>query len=155
MADCRLCFRRIWWVKNDRTGRPMPLDPHPVATGNVFLISKNQRADRLNYNDTGALAKVMRDVDFLDTESYPVARRYTSHFATCPKAEEAKAASAARKAEKAAKDAAELAAAKAAAEEAAKPPQLSLFDVDAIVASNADLEDKLDAVLAAAGPVKP
>jgi hypothetical protein len=105
----------------------MPLDPVPVPAGNVFLISKNQRADRLNYNDTGALAKVMRDVDFLDTESYPLDRRYTSHFATCPKADEAKAASAKRKAEKAAKEAAEQATARAAAEEAAKPPQLDLF----------------------------
>ena len=136
MADCRYCGQRVWWVKNNRTGKPMPLDPRANAGGNVYLLSRNQRADRLNYNDTGALCQVLRDVEFLDTETYPASQRYTSHFATCPKAAEAKAASAARKAEKAAKDAADQAAIRATLVDGpvveAPAEQLALFAADKV-----------------------
>jgi hypothetical protein len=109
----------------------MPLDPRPVATGNVFLISANQR-DRLNYADTGALAQVLTDRDFLNTESYPVARRYTSHFATCPRAEEAKAAAKKRREEQAAKEAANQVATRRTlgVDEPREPEQLAMFDGD-------------------------
>lgn len=68
---CRSCQRAIVWTTTAATGRPMPVDPEPVATGNVRLV---------------------RDGGRLVAEVVPPARRrageelHLPHHATCPAA---------------------------------------------------------------------
>lgn len=64
MSRCRACPAPVWWVRT-QAGKPMPLDPEPVADGNVQLVA--------------GLAHVLHK----DEPPRPGAR-YVSHFATCP-----------------------------------------------------------------------
>lgn len=70
------CGRDIIWAINEATGKSMPLDPNPIANGNV-------EATGLTDGTSGNLVvKVLKK----DEAGRPGADRYRSHFATCPKA---------------------------------------------------------------------
>lgn len=72
MSKCRACPAPVWWVKTEASGKPMPLDPHPVADGNVIVVSA-----------PGVRTPIVR---VLKKGEDPPAEilRYVSHFATCP-----------------------------------------------------------------------
>ncbi len=65
---CKTCKRPIRWAKSVH-GRLLPLDPEPVAGGNLVL-------------DDQGVARVLRP------EVPYGGPRYTSHFVTCPQARE-------------------------------------------------------------------
>ena len=71
-ARCRSCQAPIRWVITKANGRRMPLDPEPVADGNVFVIGTQ---------DGMPLVEVA-----LMSEAVPAseALRYVSHFVSCP-----------------------------------------------------------------------
>ena len=71
MSRCKSCQRPIRWVKAQATGKVMPLDQAPVATGNIVIIDDQA----VVFADAGEL-----------WEMYPHHDRYVSHFATCPEA---------------------------------------------------------------------
>lgn len=73
MSTCRSCQAPIRWATTAR-GKAMPLDPRPTSDGNVVL--DNQGAAVVLADE--ALA-AMRD------GGVPL---FTSHFATCPNANE-------------------------------------------------------------------
>lgn len=64
-GTCRSCGAPVRWVKTN-TGRPMPLDPEPVPTGNVVMCL--------------GLAHVLRE------DRDPQVERFNAHFVTCPHA---------------------------------------------------------------------
>ena len=71
MNTCRSCGAPILW-RETHAGRRMPIDPEPVADGNVVIegdIAEVLKAEHL--------ARLGGDVP-----------RYRSHFATCPQAAE-------------------------------------------------------------------
>lgn len=62
---CRSCHAPIIWAKT-KTGKRIPLDPKPVIGGNLVLIDGVVGVTPPSHN----------------------VERYTSHFATCPNADE-------------------------------------------------------------------
>lgn len=73
MAKCRSCEAPMVWVKTAANGRLMPLDPKPVPDGNVVLLaSRDEQGVRL--------VRVLAHGE----DPGPDAKRYISHFATCP-----------------------------------------------------------------------
>lgn len=75
VARCRSCNRPVYWAKT-RGGKSMPVDAAPAPDGNIFLsVSKA----------TGALSAIAIGPG---TARPPGRNRYTSHFATCPNADE-------------------------------------------------------------------
>ena len=82
-STCRGCGRPVLWVETS-TGKRMPLDPETSATGNVVLEQASSSEGPL-----GAFrAHVLRR-----GEVWP-GDRYVAHFATCPKAEQFRRATA-------------------------------------------------------------
>jgi len=73
---CRSCGARLLWVETVN-GRRMPLDWYPDAHGQ--MVSTGQTAD-----DGTPVYKVLAH----GTEPAPGLARHTSHFATCPQADE-------------------------------------------------------------------
>ena len=74
MSQCKSCKAEIMWVTMERSGKKNPLDPVPVADGNIVIMSvsgidrtaRGIRADeRQELIDKGALL-------------------YVSHFVSCP-----------------------------------------------------------------------
>lgn len=71
MSTCRSCGAEVSWTRTAATGKAIPLDPHPVADGNVIVDVATNRATVL------AAGTPM-----------PVGvPRFISHFATCPHAD--------------------------------------------------------------------
>lgn len=70
---CKYCGRAIVWATTD-SGKRMPVDVEPVELGNVRLVD----------GPNGLIAKVTVPA------MIPEGERYRSHFATCPKAREAR-----------------------------------------------------------------
>lgn len=70
---CRYCGGSVLWARTP-TGKSMPVDLEPVDLGNVRIV---EGAD-------GYLAIVTVPA------MIPEGERYRSHFATCPKAREAR-----------------------------------------------------------------
>jgi hypothetical protein len=68
--NCRSCKAKIVWAETLK-GRRMPLDPKPVADGNVEVKERGRALP---------LAIVMTNVPTGG------ALRFKSHFATCPQA---------------------------------------------------------------------
>jgi hypothetical protein len=71
MSACRSCGASITWVTAAKSGKSLPLDAVSSPTGNLVIVA-------------GAVGKV-RAADILDGPEVP---RFTSHFATCPNANE-------------------------------------------------------------------
>jgi len=67
---CKGCGSKIIWVRTIQ-GKRMPLDPEPVEDGNIVLMPAGAMV--LDAKTAGLGADVG-------------ARRYKSHFATCPAA---------------------------------------------------------------------
>lgn len=72
-SKCKYCGRPILWVRTT-DGKTMPIDPDPTPTGNVVAEDGTD----------GPRARVLTTA----MEFNPAVhghRRYTPHFATCPK----------------------------------------------------------------------
>lgn len=73
LSHCRSCNAQIYWLKNDTTGKPAPIDTKPDQAGSVIVTV-----------DGGALRyHVLTKAELttgVDTD------RYTNHFQTCPNA---------------------------------------------------------------------
>jgi hypothetical protein len=70
---CRTCSARIVWARPAFSNSAIPLDPVPVADGNILV---NVKGNRL-------MALVLPPGD----ERIGTDTTYTTHFATCPDAE--------------------------------------------------------------------
>lgn len=69
LAECSTCKAPILWARWALSGRAVPIDPTPVSSGNLAL-----EAGRVHlYTDDDA--RLQRE-------------RFTSHFATCPDADQ-------------------------------------------------------------------
>jgi hypothetical protein len=71
---CKSCGAGIRWAKWASSGRWVPLDVDAKPDGNVVLVARRgmERVESFN-KDSAEHAKL---------------KRYVSHFATCPKADE-------------------------------------------------------------------
>lgn len=74
MARCRSCQAEIVWARTS-AGRPMPLDAEPNPAGTCTL----------EHTAEGALLVRVDPSPPLEVDTRP---RYTSHFATCPHADQ-------------------------------------------------------------------
>ena len=77
---CRSCDAEIYWVFTEH-GNRMPIDADPRDDGNVALIQ----------SPSGRRARVLPPEGMFEDEDLTELRqgvRYTSHFATCPNADE-------------------------------------------------------------------
>lgn len=70
MPNCRSCGAPVRWVETSK-GKKMPIDINPNPNGNVILID--------------GVAHYVKDDPFEKPEE--TAKRYVSHFATCPNAQ--------------------------------------------------------------------
>ena len=73
LARCRSCDAAIYWLKNDSTGRPAPIDVRPSSDGPVIITVEG---GALAYH---VLTKAEKDAG-VEVE------RYSNHFQTCPNA---------------------------------------------------------------------
>lgn len=76
-GSCRSCHAPIRWAVHEVTGKRMPLDPHPVVTGNVAVVE--WRGGEPMSLPVVAVGKAI-------AERSITPYRYVSHFATCPNA---------------------------------------------------------------------
>lgn len=80
MATCEGCGAQIVWRFAEGTGRRAPINAEPDPKGNIMVV-----------RDTGAYRvltkQAMADMEGTLFEQAVRNDRYTSHFATCPKAE--------------------------------------------------------------------
>jgi hypothetical protein len=90
---CRYCPALVIWAETPR-GRRMPVDVERVPKGNVRLIWRDLYDDPLAVVLSSRLIEELRaenarayEQGFSDEEEL---RLHTSHFATCPKSEEAR-----------------------------------------------------------------
>lgn len=74
LSRCKSCGQTIYWLKNDTTGRPAPIDAKPDQSGPVIIAVEG---GALRYH---VLSKAEKDAG-VDVE------RYQPHYATCPQAE--------------------------------------------------------------------
>lgn len=76
---CRSCSQDILWVVWPKTGKKMPVDAvpdmRPPPKGGKIVLAYNREADELR-------AEMFRP------EHGPKRNRFTSHFTTCPNANE-------------------------------------------------------------------
>jgi hypothetical protein len=77
MSDCRSCHAPILWAMT-ASGKRMPMDPDPVATG-TFALTLDDPPTAIH-----APATVPAGTVRLGADGFPA--RFTSHFATCPNA---------------------------------------------------------------------
>ncbi len=70
MATCRSCGAEIVWGKT-KAGKSMPIDPGPVASGNILLTENGT----CYVHPSPEIRRVFSEVPMR-----------TSHFATCPDA---------------------------------------------------------------------
>lgn len=75
MSTCRSCGAEVQWGTTEASGAAVPLDPEPVATGNLVIV-------RAGYGRHGELVPVVAYAR--DDDARP---RFVSHFATCPDAD--------------------------------------------------------------------
>lgn len=77
-ARCGSCRAEVIWTVTAATGKRMPVDAEPTPDGNVVLAAPTTRS--------GAPVSYAAQVGALLIEDDGV--RFTSHFATCPNANE-------------------------------------------------------------------
>lgn len=73
LEKCRSCGAWIFWARNTKSGKLMPIDHKPVADGNVLV---DDRGGEVKATVTGRLT----------LEEVVPLPRYVSHFSTCPEA---------------------------------------------------------------------
>lgn len=71
MDKCRSCYRSVYRLTNDNTGKPAPIDADPVADGNIAID--------LEKGSYSVLAGPRLDAA---REAGELLRK--NHFATCP-----------------------------------------------------------------------
>jgi hypothetical protein len=76
VSACRSCGAPVQWGRVEPSGKAIPLDPEPTATGNLVVV-------RATYGAHGELVPVVRYVG-ADTAG----ERFVSHFVTCPDADQ-------------------------------------------------------------------
>lgn len=69
MSACRSCNAEIVWATSATSGKPMPMDLKPDPKGQFVIVS-------------GKARRATAEDDRLHRE------RFTSHFATCPQADQ-------------------------------------------------------------------
>lgn len=79
MSNCRACGAEIMWIKMKGTGKNMPVDAKPISY-----------SENLHPGAEGALTLVTAGGTIVRTQFDPAGDKvgYTSHFATCPNAEQ-------------------------------------------------------------------
>ena len=70
-SRCKSCDAAILWAVSAVTGKRMPLDADPVPDGNLLLDAEGKI-----------------HVLTADAATVPGVKRYVSHFATCPQADD-------------------------------------------------------------------
>lgn len=75
-AKCRSCRAPIRWAITDANNKPMPIDPEPVADGNLWVVEWERGTPRMGVALSG------------DGVPAHVPFRYVSHFVTCPDRDE-------------------------------------------------------------------
>ena len=73
LSHCRSCNAQIYWLKNDTTDKPAPIDARPDQTGPVIVTVEG---GALRYHVL-TKAELGAGVD---------AERHTNYFQTCPNA---------------------------------------------------------------------
>lgn len=73
LSHCRSCGASIYWLKNDTTGRPAPIDARPDATGNIVITVEG-----------GALRYRVLSPDEL--AAGVEGELHMNHFVSCPNA---------------------------------------------------------------------
>ena len=73
-STCRSCNRPIVWAVSNN-GKNIPMDPEPVANG-THIMASSTRDGRIHFDI------VAYNEQFHGTD----AKRYRSHFASCPDA---------------------------------------------------------------------
>ncbi len=85
-GKCKSCRATVLWVKM-ASGADMPLDPEPVAHGNVYQVER--RGQQLSAYPSFEQSDALRWRAVSKTQPAPDgAQLYTSHFVTCPRAAE-------------------------------------------------------------------
>lgn len=69
-SPCRNCHEPIAWVRNDKTGNTMPIDPTPNAHGNIVVAYVN--------------GKLVAHVVLKSEQATISGTRFVAHFVTCP-----------------------------------------------------------------------
>lgn len=80
MSQCKSCGAEIVWVTTEK-GRDMPIDAQPSPDGR---FRKERVEHNEQFNRDLKIVHFVRDSELEDN----TARLYTSHFATCPDADE-------------------------------------------------------------------
>lgn len=78
ISKCRACDAPMIWTVNQKTGNRMPIDAEAVPDGNVEVVDWDQETP---------VSKVLTKRELGAHSLYGMPVRYTSHHATCPKAE--------------------------------------------------------------------
>ena len=71
-SNCRSCGAQVRWCITDVNRKRMPVDPEPVADGNVWIMRMEQ--------GTPIIGVALQGSGVPASE----ALRYVSHFVTCP-----------------------------------------------------------------------
>ena len=75
-TKCRSCGAAVLWAMT-RNAKRMPIDAQPVPEGNMVLTLK-----------AGPPQALLVEKFYADKHTEPGRNRYTSHFSTCPNAQE-------------------------------------------------------------------
>jgi hypothetical protein len=79
VSACRSCNAPVVWAITSKTGAAIPLDPNPIADGNVVRIGTATRG--------APLVLVLTDEELGRARKQGVVQLYRSHFASCPDAD--------------------------------------------------------------------
>lgn len=75
-GKCRTCGAPVRWVHVDESKKRMPIDPDASPKGNVYVVRWDDRTP------------VVRVVSAENPAPPEAVLLYTSHFATCPNADD-------------------------------------------------------------------
>lgn len=84
---CHTCGREIWWLANERTAKPAPIERAPEGQGNVVVLgaTPERKLEPVEVIDEAISYRVLGVSKKFGTT--PPATGYRSHFASCPQAE--------------------------------------------------------------------
>jgi hypothetical protein len=82
-ARCRSCDAGIIWAISEDSGSRIPIDPVPVADGNIVLTMRTWPQSPLAKVQTKAQIEKLRAENEATGQEHLL---YKSHFATCPHA---------------------------------------------------------------------
>lgn len=73
MAKCNSCGAEIYWLKNQKTSKPAPIDAQPSPTGNILVDQKTSTYAVIGPKELPRYQAML-----------PAGKLYTNHFVTCP-----------------------------------------------------------------------